>query len=445
MITNTAGAAVERLSFDAWGKRRTFDWKVYAASAPYPWQGKTITRGYTFHEQLDPVGLIHMNGRVYDPEIGRFLSADIAIQDLSNLQAHNVYTYVNNNPLSFTDPSGFFLSGLFKAIGNVFKSIFKFVGQVFKAILNSQIGRAILQIAACTFGPQACIAAAGSLTLATGGSIGEAVMSMGMTFMSVGTWKVTGGFLEGIVGKSVEGFAEQAVVTGTHAAVGGALSVAQGGSFMEGFASAGLGSVGGFAGEGIAGGGPDGFYVRTAFAASAGGLASEITGGKFANRAITAGFAHMFNAEAHQYAAADEPGATDVGKEQYSFKSSQSTTADCLFQCTTEHFDLNTISIHAETAAALAPITPVPKTWLGFAPRGGGLTTLLSALGAWFPSIDYQFSKRIWGTLSALRLAGRVGARVVVPMAGTSLIIYDVGSIGSCTYQCVSSSRQGSR
>ncbi|WP_439544533.1 hypothetical protein, partial [Hyphomicrobium sp.] len=79
-----------------------------------------------------------------------------------------------------------------------------------------------------------------------------------------------------------------------------ALSVAQGGSFMEGFASAGLGSVGGFAGEGIAGGGPDGFYVRTAFAASAGGLASEITGGKFSNGAITAGFAHMFNAEAHR-------------------------------------------------------------------------------------------------------------------------------------------------
>lgn len=34
------------------------------------------------HEQLDPVGLIHMNGRVYDPELGRFLSPDIAIQDI---------------------------------------------------------------------------------------------------------------------------------------------------------------------------------------------------------------------------------------------------------------------------------------------------------------------------------------------------------------------------
>ncbi|WP_144061170.1 hypothetical protein [Hyphomicrobium denitrificans] len=42
---------------------------------------------------------------------------------------------------------------------------------------------------------------------------------------------------------------------------------------------------------------PDGFYVRTAFAATAGGLASEITGGKFSNGAITASFAHLFNDE----------------------------------------------------------------------------------------------------------------------------------------------------
>ena len=66
----------------------------------------------TLHEQLDSadagghperkqkaVGLVHMNGRVYDPELGRFMSPDIAIQDITNLQALNSYTYVNNNPL----------------------------------------------------------------------------------------------------------------------------------------------------------------------------------------------------------------------------------------------------------------------------------------------------------------------------------------------------------
>ncbi|KJZ13316.1 hypothetical protein TW85_13955 [Marinomonas sp. S3726] len=56
---------------------------------------------------LDNVGLIHMNGRVYDPELGRFVSADPKVPDPFNSQAFNRYTYVYNNPLSFTDPDGF--------------------------------------------------------------------------------------------------------------------------------------------------------------------------------------------------------------------------------------------------------------------------------------------------------------------------------------------------
>ncbi len=75
------------------------------------------------HEQLDSVCLVYMNGRVFDPEIGRFLSADPFIQDATNSQALNAYSYVLNNPLSFTDPSGFFFSKLFRAIGKFFKAI----------------------------------------------------------------------------------------------------------------------------------------------------------------------------------------------------------------------------------------------------------------------------------------------------------------------------------
>jgi RHS repeat-associated protein len=93
VVTDQAGAVMERLSFDAWGKRRQIDWQAYAPPASlYPWQGNPINRGYTAHEQLDPVGLIHMNGRVYDPEIGRFLSADTVIQDVTHSQALNGYS-----------------------------------------------------------------------------------------------------------------------------------------------------------------------------------------------------------------------------------------------------------------------------------------------------------------------------------------------------------------
>lgn len=50
-----------------------------------------------------------MNGRIYDPLLGRFLSADTVVQFPGNLQSFNRYSYVHNNPLTYTDPSGHFL------------------------------------------------------------------------------------------------------------------------------------------------------------------------------------------------------------------------------------------------------------------------------------------------------------------------------------------------
>ena len=76
VITDEAGSVVEQLSYDAWGKRR------HPTGTDDP--GETITsgtdRGFTGHEHLEYVGLIHMNGRVYDPTLGRFLSADPFIE-----------------------------------------------------------------------------------------------------------------------------------------------------------------------------------------------------------------------------------------------------------------------------------------------------------------------------------------------------------------------------
>jgi len=71
-------------------------------------------RGFTGHEHVDTAGIVHMNGRIYDPELGRFLQADPFVEDSTTL---NRYTYVHNNPLAYTDPSGYF--GIKKILGTL--------------------------------------------------------------------------------------------------------------------------------------------------------------------------------------------------------------------------------------------------------------------------------------------------------------------------------------
>jgi RHS repeat-associated protein len=64
-------------------------------------------RGFTDHEHLDEVEIIHMNGRVYDYNVGRFMGVDPFIQEVGNSQGINPYSYVMNNPLGYTDPTGY--------------------------------------------------------------------------------------------------------------------------------------------------------------------------------------------------------------------------------------------------------------------------------------------------------------------------------------------------
>jgi RHS repeat-associated protein len=102
VVTDQTGALVERLSYDAWGKRRNLDGTD--SVAPIVAADK---RGYTDQEELDNVSLVHMNARIYDPVIARFISPDPIIPQAFNLQTHNRYEYALNQPLALTDPSGF--------------------------------------------------------------------------------------------------------------------------------------------------------------------------------------------------------------------------------------------------------------------------------------------------------------------------------------------------
>ncbi len=101
------------MSFDAFGARRKTNWAGELTQAETEALlsdvgiGIGTSRGYTGHEHLDRTGLIHMNGRVYDPTLGRFLSADPIVQAPYFSQSYNRYTYVWNNPLGMNDPSGY--------------------------------------------------------------------------------------------------------------------------------------------------------------------------------------------------------------------------------------------------------------------------------------------------------------------------------------------------
>ena len=111
-FTSSTGALLSRTSYQPFGARRSGDWLGGSPTAA-EWQQirGTTSRGFTDHEHLDNLGIVHMNGRVYDPVLGRFLSPDPIVQSPYDTQGLNRYAYVRNNPLRYTDPSGFCSGG----------------------------------------------------------------------------------------------------------------------------------------------------------------------------------------------------------------------------------------------------------------------------------------------------------------------------------------------
>jgi RHS repeat-associated protein len=80
VVTNGATSAVTaRESFDAWGKQRNPDW-TDDTTCSTPLTDPT-TRGFTGQEEIGALCLVNLNARLYDPSIGRFLSADSIVSD----------------------------------------------------------------------------------------------------------------------------------------------------------------------------------------------------------------------------------------------------------------------------------------------------------------------------------------------------------------------------
>ena len=111
-ISDDKGNKLEQRHYDAWGNfthLKVGNDPIITDKTLIAEASLLIDRGYTSHEHFMEVGIIHMNGRLYDPLLRRFLNADENIQDPTNTQNYNKYGYVLNNPLMYNDPSGEFL------------------------------------------------------------------------------------------------------------------------------------------------------------------------------------------------------------------------------------------------------------------------------------------------------------------------------------------------
>lgn len=180
VISDAEGNFIQQLSYDAWGNRRDpLTWESLSSNTTLP--EPLIDRGFTFHEHLYPFTLINMNGRVYDPLVGRFLSPDPFVQDISNSQSHNRYSYCFNNPFKYTDPDG---QWVHVVIGAVVGGIINLGVKAYQGKINSWgdgfaafgIGAVAGAVGAATGG--AAFAAAGGAAGGAGGFSAGAVGGM---------------------------------------------------------------------------------------------------------------------------------------------------------------------------------------------------------------------------------------------------------------------------
>lgn len=107
VVMGDSGSTLVNLSFGSYGARRGSNWTGTPSAGDWSQIGNSTRHGFTGHEALDNVNFVHMNGRVFEPVLGRFISADPFMPGILGSQAPNRYAYVGNRPQSLVDPSGF--------------------------------------------------------------------------------------------------------------------------------------------------------------------------------------------------------------------------------------------------------------------------------------------------------------------------------------------------
>ena len=276
--SDASGNLVQELSYDAWGRRRNpATWQYYAtasdAQAVNPW-------GFSGHEHIDLFELVNMDGRMYDPVTGRFLSPDPYVQAPDFTQGLNRYSYCLNNPLSLIDPTGY-----------------SWLSDNWKSLVAAAVG---IAVSAVTLGAGSTVGVA-ILAGAAGGAAGALTGALlnGSNFGQVAKATLTGAFWGAVSGLLFYGSADDVLLQKLfkHTFSQGWLEGIQGGNMFHGMM---VGAISGAGGHYI-----DKYQNTLGKAgeisanAVLGGTIDELGGGKFANGAITSAFSIMFNDMMH--------------------------------------------------------------------------------------------------------------------------------------------------
>ena len=154
LVTDEQGQVVERVEYTPFGSVSVRDGP---ATVPHQFTGQRhdATTGFSFY-----------GARYYDPTLGRFIQPDALVPDPTNPQALNRYSYVQNNPVTFVDPSGHKRRGFFRAFfaaiaavvttvvtggqGELAIFVYSAIAGTAGAVLGDQVGQAVDRSATTT-------------------------------------------------------------------------------------------------------------------------------------------------------------------------------------------------------------------------------------------------------------------------------------------------------
>ncbi|MEM9687285.1 MAG: RHS repeat-associated core domain-containing protein, partial [Bacteroidota bacterium] len=253
-ITDQQGQLVEKRHFDPWGNITHVQDGGPPLTPPEGMGtaglGLLLDRGYTGHEHLQRVELIHMNGRLYDPLLHRFLAPDNYVQDPYNTQNFNRYGYVFNNPLMYTDPNG---------------EVAWFV----PILIGAAVSAASYTVTALT----------ADVPFTIGGLAKATVIGAASGAMTFGIGEATSAITQLGVRISMQAVA--------HGMTQGVMSGIQGGNFWQGAASGALASIGASAWGSLGGKFAQSGVGQITFGTVSGGAGAALTGGNFWEGAAT--------------------------------------------------------------------------------------------------------------------------------------------------------------